>query len=339
MQPLDLLNDNSGVPIFFCSVLLFFGVILPPIIESQTSTPEKFRYPALIYGLQGNSTPIMINNDLLKVHRDNINSIWIEQVLGPGSRSYPFTVFGGSCEPTGTYTKTFSTDEDIELRNTSAPVFDSQWIQDDTNLSFSTKIWITSQECSRSCTSVYLLTSDSIMCLRSRSTVEKCGYYREFTSDDTDYNISKGILLEGGTITPGYYSMIIQSKHPSEIIIAQWSYNITSSYYVIPESSRKNPLCSITDQICKIMRHDLNKYDGKCLFILSYSDFTSQNSMLRYEISLRYYWLNSSNIPKLIIYIIGILIVIGLSVFIDIFFYRCLKQHSEYQEIPDTHSH
>ena len=280
---------------------MFFGVTLPPIIESQTSTPEVFRHPIFIYSSQGNSTPIITNNDLLRVNSDHTNSICIKQV---GSRSYPFTVFDGSCGPTETYTKSFSTDVDIGLRNTLVPIFDNLWLQKDANLSISIDIM---PKCKKSCISVYLLTSENIKCLDSGLSIKKCGCYREFTSEGTIYyNISERTLLESGTLTPGYYSMRVLSQYPSEVIETQWSYNITSSYYVFPESSRNNPMCSITDQVCKIFRHNLNEYDGKCLFIFRNFDSNSPQ-MLRYEIDLGYYWLNSNNIPKLIGYIVAII--------------------------------
>lgn len=258
--------------------------------------------PTTTNNQQGEATPLTLDGKLLTAESKEIKSITVYQErTHEDSNRLPYQILQGPCATNDIDHESFATDTNISLGASFIPIFDKRWLQKDANISV--VINTISSQCIHSCINVYLMTYDDMKCYNDRDSMEQCSYYRKYTSNGTQYNITIGRKLGGELLPPNYYSLVVNSSGTSEIA-AQWSFN--ASYAIYNTSSPSlGEVCSISDsnltQNCSIKLHGY--HDGTCIFISTYLYSDTNPQIYCYKISINKYYVhkwNNQSIPSLI---------------------------------------
>ena len=278
---------------------------------------------------QGEITPLTLDDRLIRIESKEMKSISFHQ----DSKKLPYQVLEGPCTTNDIDHRSFSTDTNISLGASFIPIFDGLWLQSDANISVI--IDTMSSQCIHSCINVYLMTYENMKCYNDRGSMEQCGYYRRYTSNGTQYNITIGRKFGKEQLPPNYYYLILNSSVTSGMVTAQWSFNVSYTFYNAT-SPELDKVCTISSsnltQNCSI---DLSSYDGRCVFITTHKYFGTIPEIYSYRIIITniYHSWNNYSIGFLITSsILGVFTVLLVVLFITFFLIR-KNRYSQYKEL------
>ena len=285
--------------------------------------------PTTAHNQQGEITPLTLDDKLFRIDSKEMKSISFHQ----DSNRHPYQVFEGPCTTNDIDHKSFSTDTNISLGASFIPIFDNLWLQNDANISV--VIDTMSSQCNHSCIKVYLMTYENMKCYNDASSMEQCNYYRRYTSNGTQYNITIGRKFGKEELPPNYYYLILNSSITSGMVTAQWSFNVSYTFYNAT-SPELDKVCTISSsnltQNCSI---DLSSYNGRCVFITTHKNFGTISKIYSYKIIIAniYHSWNDYSIGFLITsLILGVFTVLLVVLFI-IFFLVRKNRYSQYKEL------